>query len=201
MADLRVNARYILAQKYGEDSSAAFCTQVYNEAVAMPDYASHYKHIEQRCTAVYLQNKSTFIFLYIKGVLATCLDPGRFDQAFFFGMQDNLTQGFLHRLNTEGVGSVPDILKKAPVFLLLDLAIILLWNMVLCVAFIIFILHKKIDPVLRLLVFIFVGYIVIMTGISGLCRYRVPVYPEIVFAFTLAVPALTSFFKRKTLHA
>ena len=44
MADIRVNARYILAQKYGADSASNFATQVFNEADAKPDYESRYQH-------------------------------------------------------------------------------------------------------------------------------------------------------------
>ena len=48
---------------------------------------------------------------------------------------------------------------------------------------------------------LFVGYIVSATGISGLCRYRVPVFPELVFAITFALPQLFDFAKRKISHA
>ena len=201
MADIRVNARYILAQKYGADSASNFATQVFKEADAKPDYESRYQYIAERCKEVYLQNKTTFVLLYLKGIASTLLDPGRFDLAVFFGLQDNTTVGFLHRYHTEGIKAIPDILNNQPILLLAFLFFILLWNILGCIAFCVFIFDKKNDLVLRILVLLFVGYIVSATGISGLCRYRVPVFPELVFAITFALPQLFDFAKRKISHA
>lgn len=194
MADLRVNARYILAQKYGEDSSANFVTSVFKEADGQPDYQSRYTSIEHRCNEVYLQNKITYLMLYCKGVVSTLIDPGRFDLSVFFGLQNNKTQGLLHRLNTEGISALPDIIKKSPVLLIGILGIILLWNILLCYALFRFCFNKRIEFRLRLLVMLFIFYLVAVTGISGLCRYRVPVYPELIFAFSFFA---STFFNKK----
>lgn len=190
LADLRVNARYIISHKYGEDSSAKFCTKVFDDANAMPDYASHYRHIEQSCNTVYFKNISTYIFLYAKGIASTLIDPGRFDLSVFLGIQDYKTTGLLHRLNTEGIKVMPEILKNLPIFLLLYLLLILCWNILLCVSILTFVFNKKLDSRLRILVLLFIIYIVAATGISGLCRYRVPVYPEIIFVASFFIPKL-----------
>ena len=201
MADIRVNARYILAQKYGEDSASNFATQVFQEADAMPDYKSRYEHISERCADVYTQNKTTFALLYLKGILSTVIDPGRFDLAVFFGLQDNTSLGFLHRFHTEGIKAIPKILKEQPLILVSYLVLILLFNVSVCIAFCVFIFTKKIDLTLRILVVLFVGYIVGVTGISGLCRYRVPLFPELLFAFAFVLPTFIAFLKRKNIHA
>lgn len=197
MADLRVNARYILAQKFGEDSASNFTSKIFHEADVMTDYAKRYEFISARCNEVYAQNKTTFALLYLKGIMSTFFDPGRFDLAVFFGLQQNNVNGFLHRFHTEGIKSVPEILKKQPIILLCYLFFILLWNILITIAFFLFLLNKRNDLVIRILVLIFVGYIVAATGISGLCRYRVPIFPELIFVFAFAFPQIESFIKRK----
>ena len=197
MADLRINTRYIIAQKYGADSSAKLCTKIYDEANLMPDYESHYKHIEQSCNEVYTQNKTTFAMLYLKGVASTVFDPGRFDLSLFYGLQNNVKEGLLQKLNKNGSSSVSSVLQNTPLLLLIYLLLILVWNIVLFCCFIAFVLNKKIDLLIRILVFIFVGYIVATTGISGLCRYRVPVFPEIIFAFSFVLPQIISYLNNK----
>jgi hypothetical protein len=201
MADLRVNARYILASKYGEDSSAAFCSKVFEEAKEMKNYEARYHHIEARCNEVYTQNKMVFALLYAKGIVATFIDPGRFDLSLFFGLQINSTQGLFHRLNTEGVKAIPDILKQSPVFLLSTLCIILLWTSLLTLSVLVFVFDKKIDLLLRILVFLFIAYIPLVTGISGLCRYRIPIYLEFIFVFAFALPHFINIVKRKNINA
>ena len=201
MADVRVNAKYIIAQKYGADSASKFVSKVFDEADVMNDYESRYLHIEQRCNEVYKQNKMTFALLYGKGMVSTLLDPGRFDLAVFFGIQDNATTGFLHRYHTEGLRAIPDILRAQPIVLLIYLFFILLWNILLLIALGVFLFDKKNEWIIRVLVLLFVGYIVTATGISGLCRYRVPVFPELIFAFAFALPKLLPFYKRKISHA
>jgi len=201
MADMRVNARYILVQKYGEDSAASFASKVFHEADSMTDYGKRYEFISASCNEVYKQNKTTFGLLYLKGMVSTFFDPGRFDLAVFWGIQDNRRLGFLHRFHAEGIKSIPDILKDQPIILLVFLLFILLWNMIIILGFSVFIFDKKNDLLVRILVFIFIGYIVVATGISGLCRYRVPIYPELVFTFAFAFPLMSRFIKRKFSHA
>ena len=201
MADLRVNIRYVLVQKFGEDSAAKFATKVFNEAETITDYGKRYEFISASCNEVYVQNKTTFVLLYLKGMASTFFDPGRFDLSVFFGLQKNNTAGFLHRFHTEGIKSIPEILRNQPIILLFSLFLNLLWNILIVVALFLFLTDKKIDLLLRILVLLFVGYIVAGTGISGLCRYRVPIYPELIFAFAFSLPALLKFVKRKNSHA
>ncbi len=201
MADLRVNARYILATKYGEDSSAAFCSKVFYEANTMKSYEVRYHYIETRCNEVYTQNKMVFALLYAKGIIATFIDPGRFDLSLFFGLQNNSSQGLFHRLNTEGVKAIPDILKQSPLFLLSTLFFVLLWTIILFISVLVFVFDKKTDSLLRILVFIFIAYIPLVTGISGLCRYRIPIYPEFIFVFAFALPHFINLVKRKKINA
>ena len=201
MADIRVNARYVLAQKYGEDSSSKFVSKVFNEANLLPEYGKRYEFISASCNQVYVQNKATFALLYLKGILSTLFDPGRFDLAVFFGVQENNAIGILHLFHTEGMRSIPEILKTQPITLLIYLFFILLFNILVCITFCIFLFDKKNDFLLRVLVFLFVGYIIAATGISGLCRYRVPIYPELIFASAFALPMFFNFIKRKFSHA
>ncbi|MFI5221817.1 MAG: ArnT family glycosyltransferase [Bacteroidia bacterium] len=187
MADVRVNSRYVLASKYGADSSSKFETQLMNEANLITDYGKRYEFIEQKCNEVYLQNKTAFVKQYVKGMASTMLDPGRFDLGVFFNLQNNASPGFLHRFNTEGIKSVPEILKETPIFILFFLGIILLWNALLSLSLVVFLFDKKIAIRLRIFVVLFIAYFVMVIGISGLCRYRVPFFPMLVFAlaFTL----------------
>jgi hypothetical protein len=201
MADLRVNANYIIAQKYSDDSSYQFIQDVTKKADLKADYASRYNYIEDRCVDVYTENKSTFLLLYLKGVAATLVDPGRFDLAVFFGLQNSGTQGLLYHLNTEGIKAIPDILKDAPVMFIIYLALILCWNVLVVIAGIVFLFNKTVPLPIRILVLLFVGYITGMTGISGLNRYRVPVFPEMVFALVFSLPVIISCVKRKPSHA
>ena len=200
IVDVRVNVRTILAIKYGQDSSDKYITALNNQASKFENYKARTAFIEKNVYEVYQKNKVTFFLLYVKGMLGTLLDPGRFDLSVFFNLQNASANGILFKTAESGFAAIPQILKSTPPQLLIFLLIILLWNIVLVFSIFHFMFNKSIAFYMRILVLLFISYMVVTTGISGVCRYRVPIFPEIIFAFTVAVSQLVHFFQKRT-HA
>jgi hypothetical protein len=62
----------------------------------------------------------------------------------------------------------------------------LCWNILATICVVWFMFYRKAPILLRMLVFIFVAYIALATGVLGLSRYRVPIYPQLSIAVMYA---------------
>jgi hypothetical protein len=86
--------------------------------------------------------------------------------------------GLYHVINTQGL--LPGLwtfVQNAPLVLLFILAICLLSNVLISASFVYVLLHNHAPIILRICLFLFVGYIIGSTGVLGLSRYRIAVAP------------------------
>jgi hypothetical protein len=180
---LKYNARYTLVNAKGEvfaDSSIAACMQLAN---AQPTYGERLQLMDAKASGIIREYPLAFIKLYIKGVAAFFLDPGRFDVYHFFAIEDKGTVGLMYEIQTHGLSAIITYLKTAPVMILGLLFLNFCWNLFACVCLLFFVLGKiRIPANIRILVFVFVFYIAAATGPVGVSRYRVPVYPFLLMS-------------------
>ncbi len=183
---LKYNAKYTLVSRFGE-SYADSCISAQMEVIeTQPDYAHRYELMQGSANEIIKQYPFDYLKIYVKGLVAFFVDPGRYDLFHLFGINDAGFNGLYHELNVRGLPALWDFAKKAPVGVLFILLINLLWNLFVGLCFVWFIFHKKAPVFLRLLVFVFVAYIAGATGVLGLSRYRVPVYPLLCIAVCFA---------------
>ncbi len=177
---LKYNARYTLVNAKGERHADSVIATVMQQANACENYGDRLKLMDAKATEIIVEHPKAFATLYIKGVAAFFLDPGRFDMYHFFNIEQKETLGLMYEMQTKGLSAVIEYIKQAPVFVLLLLLLNFCWNG-LVVCFLIGFLIKasrsfSIRPEVSLLL-IFVFYIALATGPVGVSRYRVPIYP------------------------
>lgn len=192
---LKYMGKYTNAQLYGEHFADSVQDEIMLRVNAAKDFKERYSIMNNEGKSIISNHKLTFVWFNIKGWFSFFIDPGRFDWYRFLNINEGTFPGLYHLLNTEGIfNGLKLFFYQAPILILVILALSLLFNLVLLALFVWFILNREIAWYLKLLVFIWVGYIVFSTGVLGLARYRIAVAPVI----WLAVIFVLNQFKFKT---
>lgn len=183
---LKYNAKYTLLAKFGEYYADSTISAVMHQVNSSPSYRLRYETMQQQANQVIMQYPFQYAKLFAKGCIAFFIDPGRYDLFHLFGVNDAGFNGLYHEFNVHGIAALSNFIKQAPLGLLLILLLNICWNILIAVCFVWFLFYKNAPIFLRVLVFVFVAYIALATGILGLSRYRVPVYPIISIAMVFA---------------
>jgi hypothetical protein len=183
---LKYNARYTLVNAKGEAYADSVIADIMNGANAKTIYGERLEFMNSGANQIILNYPLDFAQLYLKGVVAFFIDPGRFDLYHFFAVEETVGAGFMHEVNTRGFSALKDLIGQAPLLILFLLFINLCWNLIVAGALIYFLCIKRIPFIIRVVVFFIVMYIAAATGPVGVSRYRVPVYPELLLAAVFA---------------
>lgn len=193
---LKYNARYTLIDAQGEAYADSVVADVIQQAAAAENYGDRLTIMNNAANDIIIAHPLSFAKVYVKGVIAFFLDPGRFDMFHFFALEEKGTLGLMHEMQTKGLSAVSSYIQKAPVAVLLLLFICLVWNGIVAAAFIYFAFTCTNHP-LRNIVMIFVLYVALATGPVGVSRYRVPLFP---FLLTSVMAAAHLYSQRKQPH-
>ncbi|MCG9880952.1 MAG: glycosyltransferase family 39 protein [Bacteroidia bacterium] len=192
---LKYMAKYTNAQIYGEAYADEAQDSIMKIANAAKTYQERYELMNQAGKEIIAQHPLTFAWFNVKGWLAFMIDPGRFEWVHFMNINEGNYLGLYHVINTQGlVNGLLHFMQNAPILLLLVLFICLVSNSVVSISFLHFLWNKNADWILRLCIFLFVGYIIGSTGVLGLSRYRVAVAP---FLWIAVMYTLHSFLLKK----
>ena len=193
----KFNARYVLAQKFGEGYAEHWTdeskTRVNNEI----PYKNRYELMQHIGDSVIMTYPLTFAKLYLKGCVAFMLDPGRHDIVAFLDLSEDGYNGFFYELNNKGWEAIPELVSHSSLLLLMSLFILIIWNVIQLFLIIYFLKDRQIPKFVKLLLMAFILYILAVTGILGVARYRSVVFPEIMI---LLLFVFHSIFNRNKLH-
>lgn len=178
----KFNARFILANRFGEvyaENWADSCKKVFSNA---PDYGKRYQWMKDAGDQVIRKYPLDYLFLVIRGAGTFFTDPGRHDLAVFFQWTDSQHNGLFYEINAKGFSGFTDWLKQANTFHLIWLLLIALFNI--SVLLVIFSGIRQLTTI-RFVSWIWILYVVAATGILGVARYRTAIYPEWVLLFLM----------------
>jgi hypothetical protein len=126
------------------------------------------------------------------------IDPGRFEWVHFLNLSEGSYLGLYHVIHTQGlVNGIIEFISNAPLGLLLILLICLLSNVLISIALLSTLFNKQVPLILRICIFLFIGYILASTGVLGLSRYRIAFAPLLWISFIIFVEKYLS----KKFHA
>ncbi len=180
---LKYMAKYTNAQIFGEAYADSIQDQVMARVNDQREYALRYQLMNDAGKKIIGEHKLVFAWFNIKGWFAFMLDPGRFEWVHFLNANEGNYLGLYHVINTQGlVKGLFTFIKSAPLGILFVLLVAFVWNLVISIFLILFLVDKRIPWQFRLLLFLFVGYIIGSTGVLGLSRYRVAVAPMLWIA-------------------
>lgn len=195
---LKYNARYTLLAAKGETFADSAIAAVMEEANAAPNYGARLTIMNDRANSFIFQHPFSFAKVFVKGVVAFFIDPGRFDMFHFFALEEKGTLGLMHETQTRGASAIESYIQKAPIGVLLLLLVGLLWNIVVICLFVYALLKMNHKP-LRNMLLLMVAYIALATGPVGVSRYRVPIFPLLLIG--VLCPSYSFTRSKSTQHA
>jgi hypothetical protein len=170
--------KYFLTNKYDED----YASKIINDINISVDKADSYEEKQTLTKSLISEHiKNNFIsysLFHIKGSVRMFVDPGRFDLYNFFNFKKKNEVGFLNHVNSGGLKGAFNYFKQQPVLIIILLPIILLFNGVKIVGFVMYWAnHYKTTPATLWFMLFVIVYIALLTGPSGASRFLVPILP------------------------
>ncbi len=195
---LKYMAKYTNGQIYGEAYADAAQEQIMAKANAAKTYGERYELMNHEGKEIIAQHPLFFAWFNVKGWLACMIDPGRFEWVHFLNLSEGSYLGLYHVIHTQGlVNGIIEFISNAPLGLLLILLICLLSNVLISIALLSTLFNKQVPLILRICIFLFIGYILASTGVLGLSRYRIAFAPLLWISFIIFVEKYLS----KKFHA
>ncbi|HKR06739.1 MAG TPA: glycosyltransferase family 39 protein [Bacteroidia bacterium] len=168
------------------------------EAKSKVNYHDYSVFIRNESFQIIKEHLSSFIFLQTKGILNFFIDHGRWDiYAFFDKQPEENMKGWKYYYQQEGIKGAFNYLKQFNVFLFIYLVLVYLVNAIITAAFVLFLFNKEINPALRMIIFLLIAYLAIITGMIGSARFRMAVYPFLLFTFPFGFEKLKSLIQRE----
>ncbi len=197
-ATLRCLVKYSAADVYGSDYADSLCTAIYDGGNQQATVAERFNYIDSSSNRFLLNHKLAFAKIYLKGCGVYLLDPGRYDLYKLINQNNDHVSGMFETLHQHGARAMVKYLFKINPLGLLILGLLFCWNIVVVIAFAAMVFKVNNYAVIKWLIVLFVLYFIFTTGMMGISRYRVHVFPLLLLAFCLW--ANQSAYIKKILH-
>jgi len=180
---LNYNTNLFLQRKNGASYADRTIDSIHKNANKIKSYPEKIKYLNNASKTILKNNLTAYVYYHLKGSFNCLVDPGRYDINTFFLLKTRQVnqKGVMYHLNNGGIRSVLSFLidTYSLPFLLL-LGIILFFNIVKLICFILFLLNPKINQNFRFITGCIIFYIVILAGPVGSARYLMPLAPIII---------------------
>lgn len=182
---VRCLVKYSASNAYGADYADSLCTATANGADAQISIAKRFDYLDSSCNTFLANNKLAFLKVYTKGCITFLFDPGRYDLYKLFNANDDNALGMYQTLQQFGIKAMLKFLFGLNFFGLITLAFLAIWNIIVVIVFILFLLKSNYSIILKILIAVFVFYFLLTTGVLGVSRYRIHIFPMLLMAFVL----------------
>lgn len=180
---LDYNTGLFLLSKKGATYKNRVLDSIHKNADKIESYPEKEMYLANASKTILKNNLTSYMLYHLQGSFYCVIDPGRYDIATFFLIETKRfnNNGILFHLNNGGIRSVLSFLIEtySTPFLLL-LGVILFFNIVKLICFILFLLNPKINMNFRFITGSIIFYIVILAGPVGAARYLMPLAPIII---------------------
>ncbi|MES2656051.1 MAG: hypothetical protein V4620_10710 [Bacteroidota bacterium] len=195
-ATLRCLVKYSAADVYGSSYADSLCTSIYDGGNKQVTVAERFNYIDSSSNQFLFNHKLALAKIYLKGCGVYLLDPGRYDLYKLINQNNDHVSGMFETLHQQGVKAMVKYLFKINPIGLLVLGLLFCWNIIVVIAFTAMVF--KVNNPIKWLVVLFVLYFIFTTGMMGISRYRVHIFPLLLLSFCLC--ANQSNFIKKHLH-
>ena len=142
-------------------------------------------YLDSSCNTFILNHKLAFLKVYTKGCITFLFDPGRYDLYKLFNANDDNALVMYQTLQQFGIKAMLKFLFGLNFLGLIVLVFLAMWNVIVVILFMLFLLKTNYSIILKILIAIFVFYFLLTTGVLGVSRYRVHIFPMLLMAFVL----------------
>jgi hypothetical protein len=175
----------IVADKEKGAEAEKKISEMLKEAALKNNYHDYSVFVREESFRIIKDNLSAFLFLEAKGIVNFFIDHGRWDiYAFFDKQPEENKKGWKYYYQQEGMQGAINYLKQFPVFVFIYLLLVYLVNSLVTISFVLFLSDKNINPAVRMIIFLFVAYIAMVTGMIGSSRFRMAIYPFLLLTFS-----------------
>jgi len=182
---VRCLVKYSASNAYGADYADSLCTAIVNGADAQVTMAKRFDYLDSSCNTFIANHKLAFLKVYSKGCITFLFDPGRYDLYKLFNANDDNALGMYQTLQQFGIKAMLKFLFGLNFLGLVALAFLAIWNVIVVIVFILFLLKTNYSIILKILIAVFVFYFLLTTGVLGVSRYRIHIFPMLLMAFVL----------------
>jgi len=193
---LNFNARQLLRTQHGKTYSDSVITKIQEEAVALGSFKEEFEYMEQRGKELVFSNIIDYSYVHARGMLSFFLDPGRHDVVLFFDVKSEERMGFFNELDKKGLEGVLHYIRHVNLWLLVLMTTVFVWNLLLLVGWLHTVLMSNLDIAIRAALFLLVAYVAALSVTIGYARFRVEVYPLLLFSLPFFVEHMRAVFKR-----
>lgn len=183
---LQYNAKFALYGAEGPEAGQEQINEIEEKAETIEDFGQKQEYIQSAATEQVMSHLPAYIKIHLKGMVNMLLDPGRFDIVNYFKPERRGAPGMLYYFGRYGYKGIFEMARNMPPWLIMMLILVMVWNVTLLTAGFIFLMNKQVSLEVRIFLLLLVGYIVFMTGPVGAARYKVAIYPEMLFALCFA---------------
>lgn len=193
---LDYNLRFFLLSREGHTKTNAVLDSIHNKANLEKSFSAKTKYLDNASKNILKEHIVPYSLYHLQGSLYAILDPGRFDLNYFFKLKTKNAneKGILYHINNGGIKSVLKFLFGSySLSLLFFLGIILVFNAIKFVGFLILLFNKSVDPNFRFISASLIFYIVLLVGPVGASRYLMPLVPIIIGACLMNTSLIDNF--------
>ena len=191
---LYYNSYFLLIRVYGKEEGSKKFAKIVEHVNSINDYSIKSSEKERIGFETILDNKLSYAKFQSKGMLNFFLDPGRFDLINFIGIKEKNNEGLLFAFAREGYSGVMKFILNQPIYIVIYLIIVLLINIVMIASIIYLPFVKRIDVNLKIYFFLILVYLSFISGPFSTLRYKIPIYPIILFTIPFFVEGLKNRF-------
>ncbi|MGI8893954.1 MAG: hypothetical protein ACR2GN_10935 [Bacteroidia bacterium] len=177
------NAYQTLRLNYTAEEAKNILDSVHTQSISeSSNFKQQSENFQRSAVEIIKNNLSGYLFLQLKGMINFFIDVGRHDMFLFFyeDFQESET-GISYYYDKDGIQGVLNYLKQFNPLLIFYSTLILFINIIMLLALLFFIFNKNVSPEIRLFTILLIFYIAFVTGLIGSARFRVPVYPQLLF--------------------
>jgi len=187
---------YPLYTKYGKKYADSVKFSIITESKTIHNYKERSEFKHRIGLNIIKDNLPTYLYTHIRGMFSFMIDPGRLEIISFFPIQENKEMGFFSEVDQRGwIKGAWFYLNHIPLVLILFLFVIFLWNIIMFTSFIYFIFNRKIAVLIRITVFILIGYMCSVSVIGGFSRFRNGILPILLFTLPFFINDVFSWYK------
>ena len=196
---------FFFSDKYGIDSAKHFLADERAQQAALPAFSDRYDHANKRGLQLLKDNFSSYMPYHIKHSARMLIDPGKGELDMFLGhltlggLYTKEKGGFYSVWKEQGFAGIKRYMEMHPTMPVI--IVVLLFNILRLLGFIIFLFTRSVPLYLRLFVAALVGYFCITTGPIANTRYFLPVSAVVIGCATLGYQQLLLRQKNKSIIA
>ena len=190
------NASLLLVKVKGEEEGIKKIKEMRSTLDTISDFSIKMKETDRLATEVLMENKFEYAKFHLKGMLNYFIDPGRFDLNNFLGVKEKNNSGFLYAFTKEGYKGIINFIFNQPLYMVFYLIIIFAVNIFMFIIILILPFIKKVSPEIKIFILGMILYMCFFSGILGTMRYKIHIYPLILFTIPFAVELFYDFFHK-----